>query len=147
MLPGIRQLLQTAEHVVFWMDHKKLEYIRSAKRLNSHQASAYPSSHLYLPAKLHSEALQWGHSFRITCHPECSRGYQRPLFPEQKEASIPSVQALIQQCRHVEAGLLHTASHLRLLPAFRLAMCPGTALCPGTQRLAVYSGSSAPSPV
>ena len=32
---------------------------------------------------------------------QCSRGYQPPLFPEQeREASVPSVQAFVRRCRH-----------------------------------------------
>ncbi|KAI2646401.1 Transposon Tf2-6 polyprotein [Labeo rohita] len=70
-----------------WTDHKNLEYIRTAKRLNSRQASweveskvktalhgvtppaGCPPNRLFVPESLRSEVIQWGHCSNVACHP------------------------------------------------------------------------------
>ncbi|KAI2644119.1 Transposon Tf2-9 polyprotein [Labeo rohita] len=74
-----------------WTDHKNLEYIRTAKRLNSRQASweveskvrtalhgvtppaGCPPNRLFVPEGLRSEVIQWGHCSNVACHPGVSR--------------------------------------------------------------------------
>ncbi len=86
---------------IVWSDHKNLEYIKSAKRLNSRQArwaffsgrfdfsnlycpgsknimppSVCPLSRLFVPEKLQSDVIRWGHSSKIGCNP----GVNRTIF-------------------------------------------------------------------
>ncbi|KAI3355614.1 hypothetical protein L3Q82_018436, partial [Scortum barcoo] len=78
-LEELRHWLEGAEQpFIVWTDHKNLQYLRTAKRLNSRQAS--------LPTDIASDRgpqfISW---FQVV------HGYQQPLFPaNEEEVTVPS---------------------------------------------------------
>ena len=125
-----RHWLEGAEQpFIVWTDHKNLEFIRKAKKLNSRQAilplnrvvgvvtwpiqkevkqanggapspSGCPNNRLFVPAELWPQVIHWAHTSLLSCHP----GVKRTMYVISRRFWWPAMESEVGE--YIEACLV-----------------------------------------